>query len=138
MFYLEKSATGEELSEFHLLAGIAAVHATAPRFEATNWKRILFLYDKLYEMNSSSIVALNRSVAVCFVKGPLEAIEELQKIEGDLNLKNYTLLPATLADFYRRAGMQPKAVEYYSLALALAKSDAERKFLHMRIKTSWE
>jgi len=60
LYYLEQAATGEELSAFHLQAGIAACHSFADSYEATDWRKILSLYDLLIEIDESPVVALNR------------------------------------------------------------------------------
>src|SRR3989440_10314733 len=76
--HLNRSAAGEEISEFHLQAGIACCHCTAASYEATDWQRILTLYDILVETNSSPVVALNRAVAISRVRGAeagLRAVE---------------------------------------------------------------
>src|SRR5438876_2772255 len=62
--HLNQSAAGEEISEFHLQAGIAYCHCTAASYETTDWQRILTLYDILIETNNSPVVALHRSVAI--------------------------------------------------------------------------
>ena len=64
MFHLAQSASGLEISEYHLQAGIAACHCAAGSFEDTDWPQILSLYDRLVELDDSPVVALNRAVAV--------------------------------------------------------------------------
>src|SRR5262249_26377939 len=61
---LDLSATGPELTEYHLEAAIAAVHASASRIEETDWGQIVVLYDRLLERRPSPVVALNRAIAV--------------------------------------------------------------------------
>src|SRR6185312_5215256 len=61
---LAEAAQGGELSEYHLKAGIAAIHGLAPDYAATDWARILRHYDELDRMRPSPIVGLNRAVAV--------------------------------------------------------------------------
>src|SRR5436189_3850101 len=64
MSRLRESATGGQISEYHLQAGIAACHATAVDYQSTDWARILSLYDRLLQFDDSPVVALNRAVAV--------------------------------------------------------------------------
>ena len=61
---LDLSAKGSELSEYHVEAAIAAVHATAPNVQETNWAEIVSLYDTLMSLRPDPIVALNRAIAV--------------------------------------------------------------------------
>src|SRR5206468_4218827 len=60
MFHFAQSAEGEELSEYHLQAGIAASHCAAKDYESTDWPQILLLYDRLVQFDPSPVVALNR------------------------------------------------------------------------------
>jgi RNA polymerase sigma-70 factor (ECF subfamily) len=62
--FLEEASTGDELSEYHLEAAIASLHCAAPTYEKTEWAKILELYDSLYRVKPSPIVALNRVVAL--------------------------------------------------------------------------
>src|SRR5271168_4494125 len=64
IFHLGQAAAGDELSEYHLQAGIAACHCTADDYESTDWPRILSLYDQWMKMNDSPVIALNRAVAI--------------------------------------------------------------------------
>ena len=80
MSRLHESAAGGEISEYHLQAGIAACHATSVDYEATDWARILALYDRLMEFDDSPVVALNRAVAVANVDGPQAGLKAVRAI----------------------------------------------------------
>ena len=56
-YFLEKASMGNELSEYHLEAGIASLHCAAPAYEKTEWAKILQLYDILYRLKPSPIEA---------------------------------------------------------------------------------
>jgi RNA polymerase sigma-70 factor (ECF subfamily) len=62
--FLELSAKGSDLTEYHIEAAIAAVHATAQSVQETNWDKIVSLYDALMNIRPSPIVALNRAIAI--------------------------------------------------------------------------
>jgi len=134
LHHLEQSARGEELSEYHLQAGIAACHAVAPNDAATDWKSILGYYDGLMEINHSPVVALNRAVALAMIAGPQAGIKELERIGKLPQMQSYYLLPATLADFHRQNGESEKAAAYYQQALTLAGTEPERRFLLRKLK----
>src|SRR5437762_6041042 len=70
MFHFAQSAAGEEISEYHLQAGIAACHCVAKNYESTDWPQILSLYDRLIELDDSPIVALNRAIVIANIHGP--------------------------------------------------------------------
>jgi RNA polymerase sigma factor (sigma-70 family) len=126
---LKRAAAGDELTEYHLVAGIAASHAVAESYEATDWKKILFYYDSLLRVNRSPIIALNRAVAVAMLEGPRAGVAALDQIKDDPALRNYYLLPATYGELYERSGESERAAAYYREALALMGNEAERRFL---------
>lgn len=132
--YLNNAADGTELSHFHLLAGIAACHATAKDFASTDWQRILDYYDIMTIDDGSPILILNRAVALSFVKGPKAALQVLNGLGKWPVLQGYYLYSATMADFYRRMENAKKAVEYYNKALTLAGTEPEKRFLQRRLQ----
>ena len=81
MLHLDRAASGESASEFHLQAGIAACHCAAESYEATDWPKIVLLYDLLLELNDSAVIALNRAVALSKVHGPAAGLTALDKIK---------------------------------------------------------
>ncbi len=127
----ERSATGEELSAYHLEAAIAAVHAAAPSAAETDWPAIVSLYDRLLELSPSPVVALGRAVAIG-QRDPQRGLDELRAI-GDERLARYPFLAAALGEFEARRVDRPAARAHFTAALALARNDAERRFLEKRI-----
>ena len=121
---------------FTLQAAIAALHARAPGYEATDWSQILTLYDELLRIWPSPVVALNRAVAVSMVDGPDAALAEVEALDRDGRLAGYHYLAATRADLLHRLGREAEAVEAYREALALADNVAERHFLAERIRAA--
>lgn len=113
-----------------LQAELAACHAVAPTWDATDWRRILGRYDELFALAPSPIVALNRAVAIGMCDGPARALAELAALEQPL--AGYHLFYATRADFLQRLGRD--ATADYARALELATNDAERDFLQRRIR----
>jgi RNA polymerase sigma-70 factor (ECF subfamily) len=131
---LVDEALGGEPSAFALQAAIAAVHARAKRKEDTDWVEILRLYDRLERVQPSSVVALNRAVAVAMVNGPAEALAMVDALEKDGALGEYHLLHAARADFSRRLGAFADAEASYLRALELVGNDSERRFLARRLR----
>ncbi len=133
MAHLELARAGEEISEFHLQAGIAACHCLAENYDATDWQRILFFYDLLREMNESPVVALNRAVAIWKVRGPAAASAAIEAIAPRERLQNYYLLYAVLGELERAVGKETKARENFEHALRLTSIPAEQNFLRRRL-----
>jgi RNA polymerase sigma-70 factor (ECF subfamily) len=132
--YLEMAARGEEISEYHLEAGIASLHCMAETYEKTNWPEILKLYDLLYQMKATPIVALNRAIAVGQASGPEKGLAALMAIEGLEKLKDYPFYPAALGEFHRLAGRPQEAQAHFEKALALARAPSETKFLKRKLE----
>jgi RNA polymerase sigma-70 factor, ECF subfamily len=113
---------------FQLQAAIAAVHSDAAHAADTDWRQILTLYDMLMMQAPTSVVALNRAVAVAEVHGAAEALSVLD----DMDLLRYHLYHATRAELLRRLGDVAAADDAYGEALALVSNDVERRFLEER------
>jgi RNA polymerase sigma factor (sigma-70 family) len=130
---LDLSASGPELTEYHLEAAIAWAHAVAPRAEDTDWGMIVSLYDKLMAIRPSPVVALNRAIAIAQRHGPERGLEEIRAIANADRLASYPFYHAALGEFEFRAGRADAAREHFRAALALARSPMERTFLSHRL-----
>ncbi|MBN6038061.1 RNA polymerase sigma factor [Amycolatopsis sp. 195334CR] len=120
---------GGRPGRFALQAAIAALHATAPSYEDTDWSQILVLYGELARVWPSPVVALNRAVALAMADGPEAGLAEVVALEGDERLAGYHYLPAVKADLLRRLGRFGEAAVAYERALALVGNEVERAFL---------
>ncbi|WP_415853843.1 RNA polymerase sigma factor [Sinomonas sp. G460-2] len=116
------------LGPYQLQAAIQAVHSTAPSTEATDWRRIVRLYDLLLDVSSGPIVRLNRAVAVAEFEGPDAALELVDGLE----LGGYHVFHAVRADLLRRLGRVHEAADEYTEAARLAPSAGERLLLDAR------
>lgn len=134
MAHLAHSASGDEITRYHLEAGIAACHCAAPVYDSTDWARILALYDQLIVVDPSPVVALNRAVAVANVHGPLAGIEAVERISNRAQLDSYYLLYAVLGDFEARRQQFSAAAAFFRQALELTQLESERRFLTQRIQ----
>jgi RNA polymerase sigma factor (sigma-70 family) len=130
---LELSATGPELTEYHVEASIAAMHAGSPSAEATDWESVVSLYDQLLAIRPSPIVALNRAIAVAQRDGPECGLEAIEDIPNRKRLAAYPFYPAALAELELRCGRRDSAREHFHAALALARNPMERRFFRQRL-----
>ena len=117
---------------YQVQAAIAACHAQAPDAEDTDWGEIAGLYARLAELAPSPVVELNRAVAVSLWQGPAQGLALVDDLEARGELRQYHLLPAARADMLRRLGRHAEAADAYRAALALAATEAERRFLARR------
>jgi RNA polymerase sigma factor (sigma-70 family) len=134
MKLLELSATGSELSEYHLEAAIAAVHVTAQRVENTDWAQIVSLYDQLMAFRPSPVIALNRAIAISQHEGAQRGLDEIRAISDSERLANYPFYHAALGEFEFRTGNRKAAQDHFKVALGLARNPMERRFLNQRVK----
>ncbi|MDG4792759.1 RNA polymerase sigma factor [Micromonospora sp. WMMD1082] len=110
---------------YQIQAAINAVHSDAETAAGTDWRQILRLYDHLLALAPTSVVALNRAVAVGEVAGPARALA----LVDDLDLHGYHLFHAIRADLLRRLDRTAEAGQAYARAEALAQNTVERDFL---------
>jgi RNA polymerase sigma-70 factor (ECF subfamily) len=116
---------------YALQAAIAACHAQAMTFEATDWPQIVALYDRLYELQPSPVVALNRAVALAEVAGPGPALAAIEPLAGQL--ERYHLFHAARGELLRRLERPGEAAAADRRALGLATNPAERRLLEERL-----
>ena len=131
--YLAQASEQGEVGPYQLQAAIASCHVSAPTAEATDWHRIAKLYQQLAELTGSPVVELNRAVAVAMRDGPGEGLALVDALEGTGALDGYYLLPATRADLLRRLGRSAEAAAAYRQALAVVRTEPERRFLEQRL-----
>jgi RNA polymerase sigma-70 factor (ECF subfamily) len=110
---------------FVLQAAIASLQASDP----IDWHEVVQLYERLAEVTRSPVVELNRAVAIAEAGDPVQALELVERLELD----DYQYLHSTRAELLRRLGRTDDARAAYERALALARSQPERRFLERRI-----
>ena len=114
-------------------AVIAALHATAPSWEETDWPAICVAYDRLAQVTDSPVVGANRALALGFRDGPEAGLAALDEVAGDARLARTNLVATVRADLLRRAGRPAEAVTWYRAALQSNGSEPGRAFLRRRI-----
>jgi RNA polymerase sigma factor (sigma-70 family) len=134
LYYLMHSTTADEVSEYHLQAGIAACHSAAKDYASTDWPRILSLYDRLIEMDDSPVVALNRAVAVANVRGARAGLQAVEQIRDRQQLSGYYLLYAVLGEFEADLDHRQAAMKHFRKALELVTMKSEHLFLSKKIQ----
>jgi len=131
--FLELSAAGSELTQYHVEAAIASIHACALRTEDTDWEAVVSLYGRLMTIRPSPIVALNRAIAIGQNEGPERGLEEIRSIPDSNRLFSYPVYAAALGELELRRGRPESAREHFRAALALARNPMERRFLDRRL-----
>lgn len=142
---LEDALLARRPGPYQVQAAIAACHAGGGDTHGpdgadgtggaggTDWPQIALLYGELARMAPGPVVELNRAVAVAMVSGPAAGLALLEPLAAAGELTGYHLLPAARADLLRRLGRGTEAAQAYGEALALAPTEAERRFLRRRL-----
>jgi len=120
-----------DAGSYVIQAKIAACHSMAGSWEATDWYRIVALYDRLWPLTGSPVVALNRAVAVGYAFGPEQGLSAMRGID----LHGYHAWHATRAELLRRSGDSQRARAEFEKALELSANDAERRLIESRLAT---
>jgi len=128
----QAEALGRPLGPYALQAAIAACHARARTPEATDWERIVALYDALDALTGSPVVRLNRAVAVGMAFGPAAGLELLDGLAEEPALRGYHLLPAARGELLERLGRAEEAALEFDRAAALSGNAREREVLRAR------
>jgi RNA polymerase sigma-70 factor, ECF subfamily len=121
-------ASGEVPGIYQLQAAINAVHTYARDMRDTDWSQLSTLYDQLYALNPSPVVALNRAIVTAELDGPAVALAELDR----LDMQDYHAWHAARADLLRRLGRSADARVAYDAAIVHAANPAEVRFLTRR------
>ncbi|MEO6568760.1 MAG: sigma factor, ECF subfamily protein, partial [Opitutaceae bacterium] len=134
---LAQAARGNQLSEYHLQAGIAAIHCTATNYASTDWTQILRHYDELERIKPSPIVTLNRAVAVANLQGPQAGLDAIAAIPRD-RLESHYLLHAVEGELQWRKNNHEAAAACFRRALQLAEVGPEQIYLSRMLDRSTE
>lgn len=133
--YLNKSSKGDDLSVYHIESAIAAEHCIAATFAATNWERLLRLYDLLLQVNPSPAVQLNRAVVLAELGAIEAAIQSILSITGiEKLLRADHMYSAVLGELYKRLSDTVKANQYLQQAFDLTPSTAEKKLIKTKME----
>lgn len=133
ILHLGQSAQGDQASEYHLQAGIAACHSLSPDAASTDWPQILRLYDHLLQLNRSPIIALNRAVALAKVEGPAKALAAVESILDRQPLDSYHLFHAVMGELEAQRHQYTTAAAHLRAALKLTEMASERSLLTKRL-----
>ncbi|MGH9433873.1 MAG: RNA polymerase sigma factor [Terriglobia bacterium] len=131
----QKADLFKTMGPYQLQAAIAALHATSPAAEQTDWPQIAALYRQLLRFLPSPVVALNHAVAVAMSDGYEKGLDLIDRIGASGELDQYYLFHAARADILRRLERPTEAMDAYSKAMALTANKAEREYLGRRLNS---
>jgi RNA polymerase sigma-70 factor (ECF subfamily) len=132
---VEGALSSGRFGVYTLQAAIAAVHAEAGDAAKTDWGQIVALYDVLLRVDPSTVVELNRAVAVAMRDGPLAGLQLIENLLNRGDLTDYHLAHSARAELCRRLERTEEARQAYERALTLVRQEPERRFLERRLNT---
>jgi RNA polymerase sigma-70 factor (ECF subfamily) len=131
---VERALSSRRFGPYTIQGAIASVHAEAPAPAATDWARVVQLYDVLQATSPSPVVELNRAVAVAMRDGPAAGLALIDALLARGDLVDYHLAHSARAELCRRLGRTAEARTSYERALELAHLEPERRFLERRLR----
>src|SRR6185312_7440207 len=132
---VEGALSSGRFGVYTLQAAIAAVHAEARDAAKTDWGQIVAFYDVLMRVDPSTVVELNRAVAVAMRDGPLAGLQLIENLLNRGELTDYHLAHSARAELCRRLERTEEARQAYERALTLVRQEPERRFLERRLNT---
>lgn len=129
----KRAFASRRFGAYTLQAAIAAVHAGARSPASTDWRQVTLLYNELMRIQPSPVVELNRAVAIAMCDGPEQGLRLIDDLLAREELCGYHLAHSARADLCRRLGRFAEARNSYEKALALVRSEPERRFLTGRL-----
>jgi len=133
MAWLARSAAGDELTRYHVEAGIAWEHCRAASFADTDWQRIAELYDTLDRIASSPLLSLNRAVAEAYLLGPQAGLDRLAGVPPERVPDRYPGWHAVIGELQFRLGRHSAAASAWQEALRWTTARADQEFLRRRL-----
>ena len=124
---------GRGLGAYGLQAAIAECHAVAPSVGATNWERVVLLYEALGRLAPSPVVDLNRAVAVAMAQGPSAGLVIVDQLLAAGALPGSHLLPSVRGELLARLGRYDEARAELERAAALCGNERERALLRRKV-----
>ncbi|TGV08085.1 RNA polymerase sigma factor [Mesorhizobium sp. M8A.F.Ca.ET.173.01.1.1] len=129
---LRGAATKGVIGRYQLEAAVQSVHAARRLTGRTDWIAIRELYDALFSIAGSPVVAINRAVAIAETEGAVAGLAALYVLGDDKRLNDYQPYWAARAGLLARLGQGPHAVEAYDRAIGLERDPAVRRFLQAK------
>lgn len=132
--FLEAALRRRQPGPYQVQAAISACHDGAADAPSTDWAQIVALYGELARMVPSSVIELNRAVALSMALGPAEGLRAIDVLEASGRLDDHHLLHSARADLLRRMGRYDEAAASYDRSLRMAKNGSERRYLTRRLR----
>ncbi|MBV1859598.1 MAG: sigma-70 family RNA polymerase sigma factor [Nannocystaceae bacterium] len=126
---VQKALMRKRLGPYQIQAAIAAVHASAPDYQSTNWQELVLLYDALLRHRPNAVVRLNRTVAVSRARGPKVGLALLRELADEPSMSAYSPYFVVQGHLLAESGRSTEALAAFAQALTLCTSPLQRRHL---------
>jgi len=129
---LLRASTLGSIGRYQLEAALQSAHVSRRRTGRANWDDVVQLYDALWVISASPVVAINRALAIAELEGASAALDAMPDVSADPRLSEYQPYWAARAELLTKAGAHGEARQSYEIAIALERDPAVRRFLQQR------
>ena len=126
---LHRASAYDAIGRYQLEAAIQSVHTNRRFTGVTDWPVVARLYDGLYEITHSPVVAINRAVAIAELQGPVAGLAAMKPFESHAQFSTFQPYHAVRAELFSRSGSIYEAIDAYNLAIGLSVDEAVRRYL---------
>ena len=129
---LQRASALGSIGRYQLEGALQSAHVYRRSTGRPNWAEVVQLYDGLFALTGSPVVAINRALALAELKGPDTGLETMQELSEDVRLADYQPYWAARAELLTRTGANDEARRAYEIAIGLEREPAVRRFLQRR------
>jgi RNA polymerase sigma-70 factor (ECF subfamily) len=129
---LRRAGALRSIGRYQLEGALQSAHVYRRRTGHANWAEVVQLYDGLFALTGSPVVAINRALAIAELQGANIALEMMHEVEADVRLADYQPYWAARAELLARTGAHGEARRAYEIAIGLERDLAVRRFLQRR------
>jgi predicted RNA polymerase sigma factor len=129
---LHRASNLRAIGRYQLEGALQSAHIHRCRTGQANWAEVVQLYDALFALVASPVVAINRALAIAELHGPSAALDSMQSIATDPRIAEYQPYWAARAELLAKAGAHDEARQAYEIAIGLERDPSVRRFLQQR------
>jgi predicted RNA polymerase sigma factor len=129
---LRRASALGSVGRYQLEAALQSAHVHRCRTGQANWAEVVQLYDALFTLVGSPVVAINRALAIAETRGAGTGLEAMQEVAADVRLAEYQPYWAARAELLAKTGAHGEARAAYEMAIGLERDPAVRRFLQRR------
>ncbi len=129
---LHRASALGAIGRYQLEGALQSAHVHRCRTGQANWAEVVQLYDALFAIVGSPVVAINRALAIAELRGPTAALDAMQAVAADPRITEYQPYWAARAELLAKAGAHDEARQAYEIAIGLERDPSVRRFLQQR------